>query len=651
VGGVGDGGVWVGELSRPDRYRLVRMLGGGAEGEVWQAEEPLDDGTVRPVAVKIVTVRDADAWTAQGELLTSLLAPGLVRVREMFVGPAKHPAGNAADGPGAAAHGYCVMDFVAGVSLPQWIEENPTAGMSSRLQLLLTAASALDDLHDASGWMIGMVHGDVKPGNLVVDGRGSAVIVDLGLAQPADAARPLGLTYPYAAPELVGTAAAPTPASDRFSFAATVAHLLTGQTPARRGDRLDRDGVRAQLDDVAALAGREDLKVALLAALGDDPAERPVALRPWLSALLHSTSTVTRSAATQVPPSPRDDVPPAPATPALTPLTPAGPRGPVPAPSPARPAPSRTVVVAAALTVAVVTGTVALVALARTSSDPAPRRSEAVGLTASAHPAARGPSAGPSPGSSSGSVWTDVATDQPGEPAPTGTIPAGTAPTGTAPDPAGTTTGGPAAEGAPPAPAPAPATTRAETRAPAPTPLSSLTVVVNGSGSVAGTVACTTSCTVERPRGTSVQLRASAAAGNRFVSWVSCPSPQGPVCTLTLPAGALTVVADLAPAPVPGPVSIVLVNHARGTVWEAQWKPVSQATGYRAVWTDTGSGRTLSSVNAVAGQTQYGAGFSLLAGTHTYRVVVTSFNGNGQSEARKEMTTTCTTNAYATCAT
>src|SRR4029450_11045844 len=93
------------------------------------------------------------------------------------------------------------------------------------------AAEALEHLH---GHDPAVVHGDVKPANLILTSSGRIVVVAFGMSAPppGDGLRRAGLAG-YVAPE-VAAGARPTAASDVYSFAATALALLTGEPPNDR---------------------------------------------------------------------------------------------------------------------------------------------------------------------------------------------------------------------------------------------------------------------------------------------------------------------------------------------------------------------------------------------------------------------------------
>ena len=290
--------VWVGPATAPDTYRLATLLGGGGEGEVWRAELPLSVGGRRTVAVKIVQPRPGpeaeQLWERSGYLLRGLSHPGLVRVTDVFRGPLMHAAGQADHG--TATH-YVVMDHIEGPTLTQWLSEHPGATARMRLSTLRTVAAALDEMHSGASTHVPVVHGDVKPANVVVRADGSAVLVDLGLTRLTDATGLAGLSAPYAAPEMRGELPLPTPESDAFSFVATVAQALTGRRPPTNEDGwLDIRALETELRASPAIAHQPAVVRHVIDALLTPPQARPRRLRAWLDAAMHAPAPVSRPA-------------------------------------------------------------------------------------------------------------------------------------------------------------------------------------------------------------------------------------------------------------------------------------------------------------------------------------------------------------------
>jgi serine/threonine protein kinase len=284
---------WVGPFPDPDRYRLVSLLGGGGEGEVWDAVLPLSAAGRSTVAVKVLPARPGDEQEFDhfGRLLRMLHHPGLVRVTEVFTGPAMHRGGTA---DGRTRANYVVMDLVEGSTLREWCDENPDASAAARLKMLRTVASALDEMHSGSVTHVPVAHGDVKPANVVVRPDGGTVLVDLGLARLADGVGGHGRSAPYAAPELRGDHPVTGPEADRFAFAVTTAQVLTGApVPTGPDGWLDLRTLAELLHRSPVTARRPMLVQHVLDAIAAPPEARPRGLRVWLDSAAETLSQVT----------------------------------------------------------------------------------------------------------------------------------------------------------------------------------------------------------------------------------------------------------------------------------------------------------------------------------------------------------------------
>ena len=158
---------------------------------------------------------------SEARLLLSLSPhPGLPLVREDFFVDDRY---------------VIAMDWIEGMDLEALLEAEGRPGLDPALAIgyLEQAAEALEHLHAHDP---PVVHGDVKPANLILTSSGRIVLVDFGLSStPTDELRRAG-TAGYVAPE-VAAGARPTAASDVYSFAATAVALLTGEPPVRRARR------------------------------------------------------------------------------------------------------------------------------------------------------------------------------------------------------------------------------------------------------------------------------------------------------------------------------------------------------------------------------------------------------------------------------
>ena len=122
------------------------------------------------------------------------------------------------------------MDWIEGTDLEALLGVDGRPGLDPALAIgyLEQAAEALEHLHTHDP---PVVHGDVKPANLILTSSGRVVLVDFGLSStPTDDLRRAG-TAGYVAPE-IAAGARPTAASDVYSLAATAVALLTGEPPS-----------------------------------------------------------------------------------------------------------------------------------------------------------------------------------------------------------------------------------------------------------------------------------------------------------------------------------------------------------------------------------------------------------------------------------
>ena len=202
------------ELLR-ERYETLEVVGRGGESEVLRALDRLHD---RYVALKVRAVSDEASRTellTEARLLLSLAPhPGLPLVREDFFEGERY---------------VIAMDWIDGTDLEVLLAREGRPGLDPELAIdyLEQAAESLEHLRTH---VPPVVHGDVKPANLILASAGRVVLVDFGLSSlPTDDLRRAG-TAGYVAPE-VAAGARPTAASDVYSFAATALALLTGRAP------------------------------------------------------------------------------------------------------------------------------------------------------------------------------------------------------------------------------------------------------------------------------------------------------------------------------------------------------------------------------------------------------------------------------------
>ncbi|HEY2404559.1 MAG TPA: sigma 54-interacting transcriptional regulator [Polyangiaceae bacterium] len=224
------------ELELPSRYEPIAELGKGGGGEVWAVR---DRYSGKHYALKVLaeqaSEREMSALVREAVALSGLEGLGLPRVVQF---------GRLSSGGRA----YLIRDLVDGQSLDELV----SSGQSERaLSALGHAADQLTVLHRA-----GLLHGDVKPANIIVSVSDRATLVDLGLAAPwlEGGAHAEGLTPRYAAPELLGGGAL-TVRAEVFALGVTLTEILGSAKPshdeANRRRKLQLVAARATLHDAS----------------------------------------------------------------------------------------------------------------------------------------------------------------------------------------------------------------------------------------------------------------------------------------------------------------------------------------------------------------------------------------------------------------
>jgi serine/threonine-protein kinase PknK len=248
----------------PARYEPLHRLGAGGSGEVWSVRDRVSG---RVLALKVLSAGagepEVGALVREVAALSGLEGLGVPRVAAF----------------GALSNGrrYMVRELVEGRSLDEVLEHRERGPW---LEPIASACDQLTIVHRA-----GLLHGDVKPANIIVGADGRGTLVDLGLAAPwrEGGAAAQGLTPKYAAPELFEGEPL-TVRAEVYAIGATLSEAL-----ARRGDELPED-VRSGLGNVAARASErvaaarwpsvDELASALRRAGGLPPSAQP-AEPPW----------------------------------------------------------------------------------------------------------------------------------------------------------------------------------------------------------------------------------------------------------------------------------------------------------------------------------------------------------------------------------
>lgn len=263
------------------RFTLIRRLGSGGFGRVWLAQ---DARLGHVVALKAAHAPDAETEQRiqrEARALGAVRHPNCVRIYDMI--PARSDPG-LADLDGMVI----VMGYVEGQSLGDQVRDHGLFDDVAAAKVWVNLAGALDAAHSR-----GVMHRDVKPGNVVVDLQGVAHLIDFGIARKTGDATMTQTGFVLGTPDFLAPEIAcgerASPASDAWQLAATVSYALTGHPP--RGGHADAvSGLRAAATGAALTQlPRRTAHLALLrAAMDNDPARRPPlrdvqrALEDWL---------------------------------------------------------------------------------------------------------------------------------------------------------------------------------------------------------------------------------------------------------------------------------------------------------------------------------------------------------------------------------
>ena len=274
-------------------------------GEIFHAT---DETLGRAVAIKVLDERHAEDQAIRERFTREALSAARLSGRPNVV--TIFDVGESGGRP------FIVMEYLSGGSLDDRVQTGPTAP-GQALDWLEQAAAALDAAHAE-----GVVHRDVKPANLLLDGADNVHVADFGIASAAgmDSLTKTGTvigTAAYLSPEQAQGSRA-TPASDRYALGVLAWELLTGRRPFG-GDTPAAEAAAHVHADVPLIASQHDglpekLDAVFGRALAKDPAARYPSAAEFVAALrdaVHAGSPRTEVLATTPRSAPRRATPPA----------------------------------------------------------------------------------------------------------------------------------------------------------------------------------------------------------------------------------------------------------------------------------------------------------------------------------------------------
>ncbi|WP_339911265.1 serine/threonine-protein kinase [Symmachiella dynata] len=257
-------------------YQLISKVGRGAMGHVHRARAA--DGSI--VAIKILhdhlvaNERILVRFYQEAKLAMEMSHPNLVPAYEVGCDNGKH---------------FIAMEYIAGKDLKETLRTEGRLPESQALRIVYDVAKALDALHGK-----GLLHRDVKPGNILFDSHGNARLTDLGLAKQEEldyeltqAGHALG-TMQYAPPEQFRDAKTVSKTADIYALGVTLYQMVTGASPFQGKSAIDQLIRKSRNDYVPPekiVPGlSQQTRDLIRAAMHEDSAKRPSSAKAFAKA-------------------------------------------------------------------------------------------------------------------------------------------------------------------------------------------------------------------------------------------------------------------------------------------------------------------------------------------------------------------------------
>jgi serine/threonine protein kinase len=274
-------------LGQDGRFRAVRRIDAGGMGEVWEADDTL---LGRRVAIKVLAQELADDPVAvrrfrrEARATAKLDHPNVIRVFDFVDGEAP----------------FLVLELLEGQTLADRLAQDGALLPLEAARIAAAVADGLDAAHRA-----GIIHRDIKPGNIMLTAGGGVKVMDFGIAAAWEAHSTTGqqllTTAAYAPPERIAGGRA-SPAGDLYSLGVVLYEMLTGRLPflADSPEQLLRAHLEAAPRPVRELVFwvPPEIAAACEVALAKDPTGRPSSAGALAARLRAAAQAAQASAAT-----------------------------------------------------------------------------------------------------------------------------------------------------------------------------------------------------------------------------------------------------------------------------------------------------------------------------------------------------------------